>query len=143
MNTELVKQAQIMLNKLGMNVTREEAYQELLKQNFINIDGSPTQWALDNGLIGQVYRYEFPNGLKKTKMTEEEAEDHDMHEVFSRMPKKAFINDRKNDDYLIDAPELIKAIKGALIDGNLTSNGRKKWQKVLKDLERNLKNGNQ
>lgn len=138
MNTPLVKQAQTMLNEMGMNVTLEETYHELLKQNLINIDGSPTKWALDNGLIGEVYSYDFPNGLKKTEMTEEEAEDHDTHEVFSRMPKKAFIEDRKNNDYLIDAHELAKAIKEALEDGNLTPNGSKKWRGVLNDLEEQI-----
>lgn len=140
MNTELVKQAHIMLNKLGMNTTLEETYNELLRQHFINIDGSPTKWALDNGFISKAYRYDFPNGLQEPKMTEQQKEDHDMHEVFSRMPKSAFMKDKKIDDYLIDAHELVKAIKEALADDNLTPNGRKKWEKVLHDLEIGLKN---
>lgn len=139
MNTELVKQAQIMLNKMGMNVTLEETYQELLKQNLINIDGSPTQWAIDNGLIGKAYTYNFPHGLKEPEMTEQQKEDHDMDEVFSRMPKSAFMENKKDDDYFINAHELAKAIKEALAEGNLSSNGRKKWEGVLNDIEKQIK----
>lgn len=138
MNTELVKQAKAMLNKVGANVTLEEAYHELLKQNFINVDGTPTKWALDNGLIKKAYRYDFPNGLQKPKTKQQE--DNDMHEVFSRLPKSSVIQDKEDDDYLIKSHDLIKAIKEALANNNLSPTGRKKWHNVLTDLESSVKN---
>lgn len=142
MNTPIVKQAQLMLNKIGMNVTLEETYHELLRQNFINIDGSPTQWAIDNGLVSEGYIYNFPHGLKEPKMTEKEKEDHDLDEVFSLMPKSAFMKNEQDDDYLINAHELIKAIKKALSKGNISSDNRKKFEDVLHELENQISNMN-
>lgn len=142
MNTPIVKQAQLMLNKAGMNVTLEETYHELLRQNFINIDGSPTQWAIDNGLVSEGYIYNFPHGLKEPKMTEKEKEDHDLDEVFSLMPKSAFMKNEQDDDYLIDAHELIKAIKKALSEGNISSDNRKKIEDVLHEPENQISNMN-
>lgn len=46
MNNSLIQQTVNMMKKIGVNMSEQEAYQELLKNNFIKPNGEPTEWAI-------------------------------------------------------------------------------------------------
>lgn len=124
--TPLVKDMQKNLKKQGYHLSLEQTYQYLLKANFINTEGEPTEWAIKNGYVGIEYTY--PQGM----LTQDES---DMLTVLGYLPQNAIhYNDRPNLSG-IDKEPLKKAIKQALHDDVISINGRKKWKNVLLDLE--------
>ena len=124
--TPLVKDMQKDLKKQGYHFSLEQTYQHLLKANFIDADGQPTKWAIKNGYVGIEYTY--PQGMP----TQDES---DILTVLGYLPQSAIhYNDRPNLSG-IDKEPLKKAIKQALHDDVLSSDGRRKWKKVLLDLE--------
>lgn len=126
MNNELVIDMQRDLRAHGINLSREQTYQYLLKANFIDADGQPTKWAIENGYVG--IEYSYPQGM----LTQDE---NDMLTVLGYLPQSAIhYNDRPNLSR-IDKEPLKKAIKQALHDDAISINGRKKWKNVLLDLE--------
>ena len=60
--TPLVKSMQKDLKNKGFNLSLEQTYQKLLKANFINTEGEPTEWAIKNGYVGVEYTY--PQGMQ-------------------------------------------------------------------------------
>lgn len=124
--TPLVKDMQKDLKKQGYHFSLEQTYQHLLKANFIDADGQPTKWAIKNGYVG--IEYSYPQGMP----TQDES---DILTVLGYLPQNAIhYNDRPNLSG-IDKEPLKKAIKQALHDDVLSSDGRRKWKKVLLDLE--------
>lgn len=124
--TPLVKDMQKDLKKQGYHFSLEQTYQHLLKANFIDADGQPTKWAIRNGYVG--IEYSYPQGMP----TQDES---DILTVLEYLPQSAIhYNDRPNLSG-IDKEPLKKAIKQALHDDVLSSDGRRKWKKVLLDLE--------
>lgn len=124
--TPLVKSMQKDLKNKGFNLSLEQTYQYLLKANFVDADGQPTKWAIENGYVG--IEYSYPQGM----LTQDE---NDMLTVLGYLPQNAIhYNDRPNLSR-IDKEPLKKAIKQALHDDVLSSDGRRKWKKVLLDLE--------
>ena len=127
--TPLVKDMQKDLKKQGYRFSLEQTYQHLLKANFIDADGQPTKWAIENGYVGVEYTY--PQGMP----TQDES---DILTVLGYLPQSAIhYNDRPNLSG-IDKEPLKKAIKQALHDDVLSSDGRRKWKKVLLDLRKKL-----
>lgn len=127
--TPLVKSMHKDLKKKGFNLSLEQTYQHLLKANFIDADGQPTKWAIENGYVGVEYTY--PQGMP----TQDES---DILTVLGYLPQSAIhYNDRPNLSG-IDKEPLKKAIKQALHDDVLSSDGRRKWKKVLLDLKKKL-----
>lgn len=127
--TPLVKDMHKDLKKKGFNLSLEQTYQHLLKANFIDADGQPTKWAIENGYVGVEYAY--PQGMP----TQDES---DILTVLGYLPQSAIhYNDRPNLSG-IDKEPLKKAIKQALHDDVLSSDGRRKWKKVLLDLKKKL-----
>lgn len=124
--TPLVKDMQKDLKKQGYRFSLEQTYQHLLKANFIDADGQPTKWAIENGYVGVEYTY--PQGMP----TQDES---DILTVLGYLPQSAIhYNDRPNLSG-IDKEPLKKAIKQALHDKVLSADGRKKWKNILKDIE--------
>ena len=124
--TPLVKDMQKDLKKQGYRFSLEQTYQHLLKSNFIDADGQPTKWAIENGYVGVEYTY--PQGMP----TQDES---DILTVLGYLPQSAIhYNDRPNLSG-IDKEPLKKAIKQALHDKVLSADGRKKWKNILKDIE--------
>lgn len=124
--TPLVKSMQKDLKKQGYHLSLEQTYQYLLKANFIDADGQPTKWAIENGYVG--IEYSYPQGM----LTQDK---NDMLTVLGYLPQSAIhYNDRPNLSG-VDKEPLKKAIKQALHDDVLSSDGRKKWKNVLLDLE--------
>ena len=124
--TPLVKDMQKDLKKQGYHFSLEQTYQHLLKVNFIDADGQPTKWAIENGYVGVEYTY--PQGMP----TQDES---DILTVLGYLPQSAIhYNDRPNLSG-IDKEPLKKAIKQALHDKVLSADGRKKWKNILKDIE--------
>ena len=124
--TPLVKDIQKDLKKQGYRFSLEQTYQHLLKANFIDADGQPTKWAIENGYVGVEYTY--PQGMP----TQDES---DILTVLGYLPQSAIhYNDRPNLSG-IDKEPLKKAIKQALHDKVLSADGRKKWKNILKDIE--------
>ena len=127
--TPLVKDMHKDLKKQGYHFSLEQTYQHLLKANFIDADGQPTKWAIENGYVGVEYSY--PQGMP----TQDES---DILTVLGYLPQSAIhYNDRPNLSG-IDKEPLKKAIKQALHDDVLSSDGRRKWKKVLLDLKKKL-----
>jgi hypothetical protein len=60
--TPLVKSMQKDLKNKGFNLSLEQTYQKLLKANFINTEGEPTEWAIKNGYVG--FEYTYPQGMQ-------------------------------------------------------------------------------
>lgn len=56
----LVEDAYRGLKEKGFNVTKEQTYKQLIETNMIQVNGEPTQMALDEGLVGSFTRR--PNG---------------------------------------------------------------------------------
>ena len=124
--TPLVKDMHKDLKKQGYHLSLEQTYQHLLKANFIDADGQPTKWAIENGYVGVEYTY--PQGMP----TQDESE---ILTVLGYLPQSAIhYNDRPNLSG-IDKEPLKKAIKQALHDKVLSADGRKKWKNILKDIE--------
>ena len=124
--TPLVKDMHKDLKKQGYHLSLEQTYQHLLKANFIDADGQPTKWAIENGYVGVEYTY--PQGMP----TQNES---DILTVLGYLPQSAIhYNDRPNLSG-IDKEPLKKAIKQALHDKVLSADGRKKWKNILKDIE--------
>ena len=124
--TPLVKDMQKDLKKQGYRFSLEQTYQHLLKANFIDADGQPTKWAIENDYVGVEYTY--PQGMP----TQDES---DILTVLGYLPQSAIhYNDRPNLSG-IDKEPLKKAIKQALHDKVLSADGRKKWKNILKDIE--------
>ena len=124
--TPLVKDMQKDLKKQGYHFSLEQTYQKLLKANFIDADGQPTEWAIKNGYVG--IEYSYPQGMP----TQDES---DILTVLGYLPQSAIhYNDRPNLSG-IDKEPLKKAIKQALHDKVLSADGRKKWKNILKDIE--------
>lgn len=133
--TPLVKDMQKDLKKKGFKISLEQTYQKLVKANFIDVDGNPTKWTIENGYVGVEYSY--PQGMQASQEQQDQA---DVLEVLNRLPQSAVhYNDRPNLSG-IDKEPLKKAIKQALHDDVLSSDGRRKWKKVLLDLEKKLWN---
>lgn len=131
--TPLVKDMQKDLKKKGFKISLEQTYQKLVKANFIDVDGNPTKWTIENGYVGVEYSY--PQGMQASQEQQDQA---DVLEVLNRLPQSAVhYNDRPNLSG-IDKEPLKKAIKQALHDDVLSSDGRRKWKKVLLDLEKKL-----
>lgn len=127
--TPLVKDMHKDLKKQGYHFSLEQTYQHLLKANFIDADGQPTKWAIENGYVGVEYTY--PQGMP----TQDES---DILKALGYLPQSAIhYNDRPNLSG-IDKEPLKKAIKQALHDDVLSSDGRRKWKKVLLDLKKKL-----
>ena len=128
--TPLVKDMHKDLKKQGYHLSLEQTYQHLLKANFIDADGQPTKWAIENGYVGVEYTY--PQGMQADQ------DQADIMEVLNRLPQSAIhYNDRPNLSG-IDKEPLKKAIKQALHDDVLSSDGRRKWKKILLDLRKKL-----
>lgn len=138
--TPLVKDMQKDLKKQGYHFSLEQTYQHLLKANFIDADGQPTKWAIENGYVGVEYTY--PQGMPTTNgqpMDDQRIEftqdENDILTVLGYLPQSAIhYNDRPNLSG-IDKEPLKKAIKQALHDKVLSADGRKKWKNILKDIE--------
>ena len=125
--TPLVKDMQKDLKKQGYHFSLEQTYQHLLKADFIDADGQPTKWAIENGYVGVEYTY--PQGMQADQGQA------DIMEVLNHLPQSAIhYNDRPNLSG-IDKEPLKKAIKQALHDKVLSADGRKKWKNILKDIE--------
>ena len=124
--TPLVKDMQKDLKKQGYHFSLEQTYQHLLKADFIDADGQRTEWAIINGYVG--IEYSYPQGMP----TQDES---DILTVLGYLPQSAIhYNDRPNLSG-IDKEPLKKAIKQALHDDVLSSDGRRKWKNILKDIE--------
>ena len=84
---KLVVDAQKMMQEKGFHFTYAEMYNELVKNNFIDKNGNPTKWALENGLVSQAFTY--PNGISQNDI-QANLDDMDFQEVLKRMPKNSF-----------------------------------------------------
>ena len=139
MNNSIVRQTVQFMKKIGVNMTEQEAYHELLTQNFIRPNGEPTNWAIEQGFIGAEYYY--PDGIQQQKsnsVEDDSAKDPDSQAVLRRMSKSDFQLNEEGDDYYIDAHSLVKAIKSALHDNAISKEGRSKYTEVLNELEQQL-----
>lgn len=116
----LVEQMYKFMHEIDKSLTKQDVYQLAVKENFLNEQGNPTKWALEQGFIAKA----------STPQEIASQGDPDLMEVFGRMPDDAFVYDKEN-GWLYKASNLIKAIKDALKDTNLTPNGRKRWTKAL------------
>lgn len=128
--TPLVKSMHKDLKKKGFNLSLEQTYQRLLKANFIDADGQPTGWAIENDYVGVEYSY--PQGMQASQEHQDQA---DVLEVLNRLPQSAVHYNDVPDLSKIETKPLKKAIKSALNDDALSADGRKKWKNVLKDIE--------
>ena len=126
----LVEQSYEFMKQLEPSVTKQEVYLQLVEGNMIDEDGSPTKYAIDNHLVEVE---EVP------KLTQEQQDDQDFQQVFKYMKKENFKDADDPEDCYIEAKPLISAIKKALAEGSLSTDGQQKWSGVLKDLERSLK----
>ena len=124
--TPLVKSMHKDLKKKGFNLSLEQTYQHLLKANFIDADGQPTKWAIENGYVGVEYTY--PQGMS----TQDES---DILTVLGYLPQSAIHFNSSPDLSKIENAPLKKAIKDALKDDALSAKGRKAWKYVLADIE--------
>lgn len=125
--TPLVKDMQKDLKKQGYRFSLEQTYQHLLKANFIDADGQPTKWAIENGYVGVEYTY--PQGMQADQ------DQADIMEVLNRLPQSAIHFNGNPDLSKIETAPLTKAIKDALKDDALSAKGRKAWKYVLADIE--------
>ncbi|MGO5460244.1 hypothetical protein ACTQX0_00180 [Lactobacillus amylovorus] len=111
-------------------------YNELVKNNFIDKNGNPTKWALENGLVSQAFTY--PNGISQNDI-QANLDDMDFQEVLKRMPKDSFqTNPDDKEDVLIDAHNLVRGIKQALQENAISMANREKYKRVLKQMEAQL-----
>lgn len=133
---KLVVDAQRAMKKRGLHFTYHEMLNELIKDNIIDKNGIPTKWALENGLVGQAFTY--PNGISQNDI-QANLDDMDFQEVLKRMPKDSFqANPDDKEDVLIDAHNLVRGIKQALQENAISMANRKKYKRVLKQMEAQL-----
>ena len=125
----LVEQSYEFMEQLKPSITKQEVYLLLVENNMIDENGSPTKYAINNHLV---------EVEKVPKLTQEQQDDQDLHQVFKYMRKENFKDADDPEDCYIEAKPLISAIKKALADGSLSADGQSKWSKVLKDLEQSL-----
>ncbi|WP_195923367.1 hypothetical protein [Lactobacillus crispatus] len=128
--TPLVKDMQKDLKKKGFKISLEQTYQKLVKANFIDVDGNPTKWTIENGYV--CVEYSYPQGMQASQEQQDQA---DVLEVLNRLPQSAVHYNDVPDLSKIETKPLKKAIKSALNDDALSAAGRKKWKNVLKDIE--------
>ncbi len=141
--TSLVKDMQKDLKKKGFKISLEQIYQKLVKANFIDVDGNPTKWAIENGYVGVEYSY--PQGMQASQEQQDQADvlevlnrlpqSADVLEVLNRLPQSTVHYDDVPDSSKIETQRIKKAIKSALNDDALSADGRKKWKNILKDIE--------
>ncbi len=132
---KLVVDAQKMMQEKGFHFTYAEMYNELVKNNFIDKNGNPTKWALENGLVSQAFTY--PNGISQNDI-QANLDEIDFQEVLKRMPKDSFIPTNDKKDVMINAHNLINGIKQALKENAISSLNREKYKRVLKQMEEQL-----
>ena len=132
---KLVVDAQKMMQEKGFHFTYAEMYNELVKNNFIDKNGNPTKWALENGLVSQAFTY--PNGISQNDI-QANLDDMDFQEVLKRMPKDSFIPTNDKKDVMIDAHNLVNGIKQALKENAISTVNREKYKRVLKQMEAQL-----
>lgn len=108
--------------KKDKSLTKQDVYKKAIEINFIDQQGNPTKWALEQGYI------------KEMPTVEEPTSDKDLDNVFSRMPNSAFKWVESEGQYAMDQQELEKAILSALKDGSLSPVGRKHWLGFLADI---------
>lgn len=132
---KLVVDAQKMMQEKGFHFTYAEMYNELVKNNFIDKNGTPTKWALENGLVSQAFTY--PNGISQNDI-QANLDEIDFQEVLKRMPKDSFIPTNDKKDVMINAHNLINGIKQALKENAISSLNREKYKRVLKQMEAQL-----
>lgn len=125
----LVEQSYEFMKQLKPSVTKQEVYLLLVENNMIDENGNPTKYAIDSHLV---------EVKEAPKLTQEQQDDQDLHQVFKYMRKENFKDADDPEDCYIEAKPLISAIKKALADGLLSEDGQSKWSKVLKDLEQSL-----
>lgn len=132
---KLVVDAQKMMQEKGFHFTYAEMYNELVKNNFIDKNGNPTKWALENGLVSQAFTY--PNGISQNDI-QANLDDMDFQEVLKRMPKDSFIPTNDKKDVMINAHNLVNGIKQALKENAISTVNREKYKRVLKQMEAQL-----
>ena len=125
----LVEQSYEFMKQLKPSVTKQEVYLLLVENNMIDENGNPTKYAIDNHLV---------EVKEAPKLTQEQQDDQDLQQVFKYMRKENFKDADDPEDCYIEAKPLISAVKKALADGSLSTDGQQKWSGVLKDLERSL-----
>lgn len=132
----LVEQMYKFMHEIDKSLTKQDVYKKAIKENFIDEQGNPTKWALDNGLVTEASTIEEArNKLNQIKpQVIEDQADADLENVFSRMPDSAFKWVESEKQYAMDQQELKKAILSALKDGSLSPVGRKHWLEVLADI---------
>lgn len=118
----LVEQMYKFMHEKDKSLTKQDVYKKAIEINFIDQQGNPTKWALEQGYI------------KEMPTVEEPTSDKDLDNVFSRMPNSAFKWVESEGQYAMDQQELEKAILSALKDGSLSPVGRKHWLGVLADI---------
>lgn len=124
--TPLVKNMHKYLKKQGYHLSLEQTYHHLLKANFIDTNGQPTEWSIQHGYIG--IEYSYPQGMP----TQDE---NDTLMVLGYLSQSAIHYNDRPDLSKIDKKPLIKAIKSALHDNVLSIGGHRKWKNILLDLE--------
>lgn len=132
----LVEQMYEFMYKIDKSLTKQDVYKKAIKENFIDEQGNPTKWALDNGLVSEANTIEEARN-KLNQINPQEIKDQvdaDIDNIFRRMPKEAFKYLNEHDGYAINCRELKKAILSALKDGSLSPVGRKHWLEVLADI---------
>lgn len=132
---KLVVDAQKMMQEKGFHFTYAEMYNELVKNNFIDKNGNPTKWALENGLVSQAFTY--PNGISQNDI-QANLDEIDFQEVLKRMPKDSFIPTNDKKDVMINAHNLVNGIKQALKENAISTVNREKYKRVLKQMEAQL-----
>lgn len=132
---KLIVDAQKMMQEKGFHFTYAEMYNELVKNNFIDKNGNPTKWALENGLVSQAFTY--PNGISQNDI-QANLDEIDFQEVLKRMPKDSFIPTNDKKDVMIDAHNLVNGIKQALKENAISTVNREKYKRVLKQMEAQL-----
>jgi hypothetical protein len=125
----LVEQSYEFMKQLKPSVTKQEVYLLLVENNMIDENGTPTKYAIKNHLV---------EAKKEPKLTPEQQAEQDIQQVFKYMKNKNFKHADDPEDCYIEAKPLISAVKKALADGSLSTDGQQKWSGVLKDLERSL-----
>ena len=125
----LVEQTYQFMKQLKSDLTKQEVYLQMVESNMIDEDGNPTEFAVKNHLV---------EVKKEPKLTPEQQAEQDIQQVFKYMKKKNFKHADEPEDCYIEAKPLISAVKKALADGSLSTDGQQKWSGVLEDLERSL-----
>lgn len=132
----LVEQMYKFMHEIDNSLTKQDVYKKAIEINFIDQQGNPTKWAIEQGYIAEApTAEEAQEKLNKINPTElSDQADKDLDAVFSRMPDSAFKWVESEEQYAMDQQELEKAILSALKDGSLSPVGRKHWLEVLADI---------